>query len=71
MAITPSRHEPSVALIEASRTLTRAAARLKRIADKGSYTDAEIRGIRKEILDTVRWDIDPIAHPVMPDERRY
>lgn len=71
MAVTPFRSEPSVALVEASRTLTRAAARLKRIADKGEFTTAEMQEIRREILHTVRWDIDPFAHPVMSDKRHY
>jgi len=71
MAVTPSRHEPSVALVESSRVLSRVAERLKRIADTGTYTTGEMQEIRKEILQTVRWDIDPFAHPVMPDERRY
>ncbi len=61
----------TVALEEASRTLSRAAGRLMKIAGKGSYTMREMQEIRREVLRTVRWDIDPFAHPVMPDERHY
>jgi len=61
----------TVALLESARTLERAAAALRKIADKGSYTTGEMQEIRKEILRTVRFDIDPFAHPVMRDERRY
>jgi hypothetical protein len=61
----------TVALLESARTLERAAARLKKIADKGTYTTGEMQEIRKEILQTVRLDIDPFAHPVMSEKRSY